>query len=77
MTSCLCDHDIPEINPPLQLVSNLAQEFFAGFDVVFGFDAFGFDAVDDAKNAAAVVDLVCDDSRRTHPACRRLNALEP
>jgi hypothetical protein len=39
---------VSDTKSPLQLVSNLAQEIFAEFDVGFSFDALGFQAVDHA-----------------------------
>jgi hypothetical protein len=46
-----------DVKSPLQFVSDLAQKIFAEFDVGFGFDAFGFQAVDDAEDTAPLLGL--------------------
>ena len=45
------------LKSPLQFVSDLTQEILAEFDVGFGFDAFGFQAVDHAEDSAPLLGL--------------------
>ena len=59
-TEVTCPHELkfPDAEEErLKLVSDFTQEIFAEFDVGFGFDASGFQAVNHAEDTAPLLGL--------------------